>query len=197
LLGVGFNGSRVAADWRLGWFLRLFSETADRNVCAPVNSAPVGFDDAVPDLQVASAMVRVYVAGPFRAGHSLGMELNIRRAEIVSHAVFACGACAVCPHTQTRFFQGSLPDQTWIDATLAMMLGCGAVLVLPGWRESAGTRGEVAAARSLGMPVEFLPGDLYSLSEVERHYAVRAALSRIVFALPELRYEEDLAPWPE
>jgi len=154
------------------------------------------FDDTVPNMAVPLAMARIYVAGPFRGPHALAQELNVRRAEMVSHAVFACGACAICPHTQTRFFQDSLPDQTWLDATLAMMLGCHGVLVLPGWRASTGTRGEVAAANARLMPVAFLQGDFFSLPEVEQHYAVRSAVQRILLQLPELQYGADSAPWP-
>jgi len=135
--------------------------------------------DGLIDARVAG-MVRVYVAGPFRAGNSLEMELNIRRAELVSHAVLACGHTISCPHTMTRFFQDSLPDQVFIDATLAMMVGCEAVLVLPYWHQSAGTKGEVRLAERLGMPIAFLDFNAISVLESERFRALKEALELLV-----------------
>ena len=100
-----------------------------------------------------------YVAGPFRGADSWAMEQNIRRAEEVAWCIFAEGEVAICPHTNTRFFQGSLPDQVWIDGTLTMMRVCDAVIVVPGWEQSVGTLGEIAEAERLGMPVFCVKGD--------------------------------------
>lgn len=97
-----------------------------------------------------------YVAGPFRGADSWAMEQNIRRAEAIAWCVFAEGEAALCPHTNTRFFQGSLPDEVWIRSTLTLMRLCDAVLVLPGYQKSSGTLGEIEEAKRLGIPYFFL-----------------------------------------
>lgn len=119
----------------------------------------IGMDEVIgetPDLSMALQLPLIYVAGPFRGANSWEMECNIRMAERVSLAVWAAGAVAICPHTNTRFFQGRLPDQTFIDGTLAMMLGCDGMLVLPEWERSSGTCGEILVARAVGMPYKIL-----------------------------------------
>lgn len=103
-------------------------------------------------------MMVIYVAGPYRAGSAWYVEQNVRRAEMVSYYIWASGHVAICPHTNTRFFDGSLPDQVFVDGTLEMMRRCDAVIVLPNHEGSVGTRGEIAEAERLGMPVALLRG---------------------------------------
>lgn len=98
----------------------------------------------------------IYIAGPFRGPHAWAIEQNVRRAEEAAYAVFAHGHAALCPHTNTRFFDGALPDQVFIDGTLELMRRCDAVLVLRDWLKSQGTTGEVLAAVEIPMPVVYL-----------------------------------------
>jgi len=111
----------------------------------------------------------IYVAGPFRGPHAWAIEQNVRRAEAVAYEVFAAGHVALCPHTNTRFFDGALPDQVFIDGTLELMRRCDAVLVLPNWEQSMGTTGEILAAAEIPMPVIFL----------DEHSSVSSALKSL------------------
>jgi hypothetical protein len=95
----------------------------------------------------------VYIAGPFRGPHAWAIERNVRRAEWLAHAVWALGAVALCPHMNTRFFQGSLPDRVWLEGDLELLRRCDAVLLAPGWRKSHGTCREVKEAFAFGIPV--------------------------------------------
>lgn len=96
----------------------------------------------------------VYVAGPFRADNAWEVECNIRRAEEASLRVWRTGlAAALCPHTNTRFFQGAAPDRVWIEGTLELLRRCDAMLVLPTAEKSTGTQGEIAEAERLGIKV--------------------------------------------
>lgn len=104
------------------------------------------------DLREASVIV-VYVAGPFRAPTAWEIEQNIRRAENVGFLVAKIGAVPVIPHTQYRFFQGSLPDEFWLEATLEQLRRCDAVALVDGWQNSEGTGREIDAAKMLGIPV--------------------------------------------
>lgn len=95
----------------------------------------------------------VYIAGPFRASNAWEIEQNIRRAEYTALQLWRMGAAVICPHTNTRFFQGAAPDSVWLDGDLEILRRCDAVFAIDGWEQSTGAQAEVALARELGLPV--------------------------------------------
>jgi hypothetical protein len=94
----------------------------------------------------------VYVAGPFRGPDSWAIENNIRRAEALALEVWRLGAACVCPHTNTRFFQGAAPDAVWLDGDLAILGKCDAILMTPDWERSTGARAEHDYAQERNIP---------------------------------------------
>ena len=102
----------------------------------------------------------VYIAGPFRAKTPWLIEQNVRRAEEASLEVWKMGAVAVTPHLLTRHFQDALPDDVWIDGLMSLMSTCDGMLVLPGWKNSSGTKAEIAEAQRLGKRI------FYTLQEL-------------------------------
>jgi len=95
----------------------------------------------------------VYIAGPFRGANAWEVENNIRDAESYGFKVAEIGAVPVIPHTMYRFWDGTLTDEFWLAATLETMRRCDAVLLLPNWKRSTGSKAEKAEAIRLGMPV--------------------------------------------
>jgi len=95
----------------------------------------------------------VYVAGPFRGANAWEIEQNIRRAEELALQAWHAGFAVLCPHTNTRFFQGAAPDDVWLDGDLELLRRCDAVLLTNDWARSSGARAEVNFADSLGVPV--------------------------------------------
>ena len=95
----------------------------------------------------------VYVAGPFRGPNAWVIEENIRRAERLALDVWRLGYACICPHTNTRFFQGAAPDDVWLNGDLELLKRCDAVVLTEDWGRSSGARAEVDVARSLGIPV--------------------------------------------
>lgn len=95
----------------------------------------------------------VYVAGKFRGPTAWEIEQNIRRAETVGMEVAKLGAAPLIPHANTRFFHGTLTDEFWLDATMAMLGRCDAVILVPQWKESSGARAEVEEAKRRHLPV--------------------------------------------
>lgn len=106
----------------------------------------------------------IYIASKYRDENAWQVEQNIRYAERLAYAVAELGVrlgerhntepvCVpLCPHSMTRFFDGTLNGQYWIDATLELMHRCDAVLV--GNQEgSEGTLGEIEDAMKSDMPV--------------------------------------------
>jgi hypothetical protein len=105
-------------------------------------------------------MKLIYVAGPYRGNGEWQVSENIRRAEALALEVWRLGAACICPHKNTAFFGGSLPDHVWLDGDLEIVRRCDAILCVPGWERSVGSLGEVALARELGIPVFQSTGEL-------------------------------------
>lgn len=116
----------------------------------------------------------VYIAGPYRARTGWLVEQNIRRAEKVAYRVWLAGHVALCPHTNSRFPHGDVPDSHWLAGTMELMRRCDGVIVLPGWEQSAGTVGEIRAAEEAGIPVAHL-------AHITR-FSIENALGRLVDA---------------
>lgn len=95
----------------------------------------------------------IYIAGPFRAANYWEQEQNVRRAESLALEVWKLGAAALCPHANTRFFQGAAKDEVWSEGDIEMMKRCDAVLLAPGWQWSEGAHTEFDIAYEKGIPV--------------------------------------------
>ena len=103
----------------------------------------------------------VYVAGPFRAANAWEVEQNIRRAEGAALEVWRLGAACICPHTNTRFFDGAADDRVWLDGDMEILTRCDAVLPIQGWETSTGARTEHDLAVSMHIPVFTALDDLH------------------------------------
>jgi hypothetical protein len=95
----------------------------------------------------------VYVAGPFRGSSYWKQEQNIRSAEEIALAIWQAGAACICPHTNTRFFQGAAPDALWLTGDIEILRRCDAVVTTPDWKTSTGACAEVKVAQDIGIPV--------------------------------------------
>lgn len=77
----------------------------------------------------------------------------MRRAEEAALEVAKQGYMPLCPHTNTRFFDGLLTPEFWLEGTQELLKRCDAVLVLEGWEQSEGTKEEIELAKELRMPI--------------------------------------------
>ena len=102
----------------------------------------------------------VYVAGPFRGKTAWDVEQNVRRAEEMGFKVAELGAMPLMPHANTRFFNGLFTDDFWITGTLCLLERCDAMIVLPGWENSTGTKGEIRLCEDRDIPYFFKLNDL-------------------------------------
>lgn len=102
----------------------------------------------------------VYVAGPFRGPSAWAVEQNIRRAEELGFEVALRGAMPSIPHTNTRFFDGTLTAEFWLAGTMELLRRCDALVTTDDWQRSTGARGEVAEAHRLRIPVFHTIGEL-------------------------------------
>ena len=103
----------------------------------------------------------IYIAGPYRDKRGeYYVHQNIRAAEEWAQLVWGMDAVALCPHLNTRFFGGLLPDEVWLKGDKELLRRCDAVMVIPGWELSAGTTKELDFAKSIHKPMFFTAHDL-------------------------------------
>lgn len=98
-------------------------------------------------------MKLIYIAGPFRGTTPWDVECNVRASETLALAVWRMGAAALCPHTNTRFFDKQREDKVFLEGTLEMLRRCDAMILGDNWRRSSGTKCEIREAFRLGIPV--------------------------------------------
>jgi len=118
----------------------------------------------------------VYVAGPFRGDSAWEIECNIRRAETLALAVWRAGAACLCPHTNTRFFQGAAGDEVFLEGDLELLLRCDAVILTEDWTNSSGACEEVIFAIRHGIPVFEYFASLKLWLEYGTHKEIQSAL---------------------
>ncbi len=91
-----------------------------------------------------------YIAGPYRSPKGEYFVLqNIQRASEFALKYWSLGYAVICPHRNTAFFGGALPDRVWLDGDLELLARSDVIVMIPGWKASAGARMERGKALEL------------------------------------------------
>ena len=106
-----------------------------------------------------------YVAGKYRGDSGWATECNVRAAEELAYQVAECGIMPSCPHTNTRFFDGTMSHEFWLGGTMELMLRCDVVIMVDNWKDSKGAIAERQEALEQGIPV------VYSIDELKEWYS--------------------------
>jgi hypothetical protein len=102
-------------------------------------------------------MKRIYIAGAYSADNVIDVLRNIGRGERLAGEVFRAGFAPFCPwHDKDYVIQS--PDaeytvQQFYDYSIAWLIVSDAVLLVPGWEKSLGTRREIEIAEAHDIPV--------------------------------------------
>jgi len=94
-----------------------------------------------------------YVAGPYRSTTEAGVQRNIEAARDVAIQLWQAGFSVICPHLNTAFMGGIVPDETFLAGDLGILKRCDLVVTVGEWWDSAGAIGEERFARANGIPV--------------------------------------------
>lgn len=98
----------------------------------------------------------VYVAGPYRGPNRHAIELNIQAARAVGLLCCRKGWSPIIPHANTGHLDGIDPtigDEFWLASTMELLRRADAVVLVPGWESSSGTRDEITEAQMRSIPV--------------------------------------------
>ena len=112
----------------------------------------------------------VYLAGPIRPKGDQTLESNINNAKSIALELWKKGYTVISPHANSDL-PITLADKEvealrWLNGDLDIIARCDAVVVLPGWEESAGTKGEIEFAKERNIPVTYYP-DLPEIPKTE------------------------------
>ena len=94
----------------------------------------------------------VYIAGPFRGESSWDIEANVRAAECHGLTVARQGMIPLIPHSMYRFFQGTISDSFWLEATSELLKTADAMLLIGNWEDSKGCAMEIEVATREAIP---------------------------------------------
>lgn len=94
-----------------------------------------------------------YVAGPYRAKTIYEITQNIERAKRLAVKLWKKGYAVICPHANSALMDGACDDAVFLDGGLELLRRSDFVVLLDGWKESAGTFKEVELAHELDIPV--------------------------------------------
>lgn len=103
----------------------------------------------------------LYIAGPYRAPTVNGIFHNIIEARKRMEWAWQNGWVPVCPHTNSAFSDGIVPDDIILEGYLHLLTKCEAILRMHGWQNSNGAMEESVLASNLGLKVledPFPPG---------------------------------------
>jgi hypothetical protein len=89
----------------------------------------------------------IYVAGPYRALTEYEIKQNIERAEKIAIELWKLGWAVICPHKNTAFFDGNIPDHLLLEGYLQILKRCDAIFMMPGWECSEGAAIEYIHAK--------------------------------------------------
>lgn len=70
----------------------------------------------------------------------------MRIAEERALELWRHGVPVICPHTNTRFFQGAAPDNVWLKGYIEILKRCDALLTVDRFAHSKGTLTEIGEA---------------------------------------------------
>jgi hypothetical protein len=108
----------------------------------------------VADRDETPAVGPVYLAGPMTPAAGRTLQQNIDQAVTTLRYLTQRRIAAICPQlTAAVQTLDDVPYEDWMACDFVLLRACRAMLVLPGWDTSAGTKREIVAAGDAGVPV--------------------------------------------
>lgn len=94
----------------------------------------------------------IYLCAPYRAPSENGVHCNIEAARTFAIEIWLRGVVCLCPHLNTAYFGGVLPDKVFLDGDIELLSRCDAMCVDDTRGTSDGMRREIAFAFHQDIP---------------------------------------------
>lgn len=111
-------------------------------------------------------MKRIYIAGKYNDNDVVKVLSNIRKGIDMAAWLIKNGYAVYCPFLdfQLAFTPSGnfLEKSDYQDNSMAWVDVSDALMILPGWETSGGTKREIARAKELGIPVFHSAPELFS-----------------------------------
>ena len=99
-----------------------------------------------------------FISGPYRGPTESDVVRNIRHAEQYAIKYWKLGYAVICPHKNSALFGGLADDSVWLDGDLEFLRRSDVIVLIPGWKTSAGAKAERREAIRLGIPRIYVKG---------------------------------------
>ena len=100
-------------------------------------------------------MKLIYIAGPYRAKSPFEQNRNIAEAELMAQYYWKRGYAVICPHLNSRNFDGLIPDEQFLTGMKVILVKCDTIAFHPNWEASVGSLAEYDLAKILNIPMLF------------------------------------------
>jgi len=110
----------------------------------------------------------VYIAGPYRGENEWETTLNIRAAELAAAYYWKQGYTVICPHKNSGFMGGVVPDEEILNSYLIILERCDLVVMINGYKGSRGAIEELSHAKLHKIPIEYF--ETYPVSNLRRFF---------------------------
>ena len=98
----------------------------------------------------------VFLSGPYRSNTENGIYQNIQTAREYAVKLWKQDYAVICPHLNSAFMGGIVPDSDFLAGDLEILKRCDAFCRLPYWADSEGAREEIAWAEANGLKEVFV-----------------------------------------
>ena len=92
------------------------------------------------------SMELLYIAAPYRAATTAQIQNNIYEASLMAQYYWLQGYAVICPHLNSANFDGLVPDEQFLKATMMMFATCKHIALHPRWPSSQGCIDEACYA---------------------------------------------------
>ena len=128
-------------------------------------------------------MTILYLSGKYSADTFDGITKNIMEARKIAVNLWEQGFTVQCPQMNTAHFEvdtKKVSYDDWLKGDLEMEMRCDAVIMLPGWKDSKGSKLEHELAEKYQIPIYYWPDHpeitYQELFHVDKLHALMKAL---------------------
>jgi len=93
------------------------------------------------------------IIGPYTGSTTHEIKTHIHRAERVAEKYWLQGYAVICPHTNSSYMSGLIPEMDFLTGYHEILKRCDTVIVMSDWKSSSGARKEHRLATSLGKEI--------------------------------------------